>query len=65
MKKNNKTAHWVGQAKLKPLDTDDFFQKKVVDDVQDISTGNIFEQSYPGRKKNPDLLQEDEVEESE
>ena len=28
MKDNNKTAHWVGHAKLKPLDTDDFSKEK-------------------------------------
>ena len=28
MKDNNKTAHWFGHTKLKPLDTDDFFKEK-------------------------------------
>ena len=28
MKDNNKTAHWVGHAKLKTLDTDYFFKIK-------------------------------------
>ena len=60
MKDNNKTEHWVGQAKSKTLDTDDFFKRKYFfDDVQDSSTGTTFEQSASGRKKNPYLLQED------
>ena len=59
-KDNNKTAHWVGRATLKTLGTDGFFQKKrVVDDVQDISTGTKFEHSASG-KQIPDLIQEDE-----
>ena len=28
MKYNNKTTHWVGHAKFKTLDTDDFFNRK-------------------------------------
>ena len=28
MKDNNKNADCVGRAKLKPLDTDDFFKRK-------------------------------------
>ena len=45
MKDNNKTAHWVGHAKLKPLDTDDFSKiKQVVDDVQVSLTITTFEQ---------------------
>ena len=44
MKDNNKTAHWVGQAKLKPLYTYDCFKvKQVVDDAQDSSTSTTFE----------------------
>ena len=30
MKYNNKTAHWLGRAKLKPLDTYDFFKRKLL-----------------------------------
>ena len=60
MKDNNKTAHWFGHAKLKTLDTYEFFKRKTVaDDVQASSTGATFEQSASGIKKNPDLLQED------
>ena len=45
--------------KLKPLDTDNIFQrKKVVDDVQAISTSTTIEQSDPGRENNPYFLQE-------
>ena len=32
---NNKTTHWVGNSKLKPLDKNDLFKrKKVIDDIQ-------------------------------
>ena len=38
LKDNNKNAHWVGHAKLKPLDADDCFRiKKIADAIQ---TGN-------------------------
>ena len=51
MKDHNKTAHWVGHSKLKPLDTDDFFKRKwFLDDVQASSTGTTFKQSASGRK---------------
>ena len=50
LKDNNKTAHWVGHARLKPLDIYDFSTKKVVDDIQASLTGTTFEQSASGRK---------------
>ena len=61
---NNKTAHWVGQSKLKPLYTDDF-SKKVIDAIQASLTGITIEQSVSGRKNNPYLLQESEEKEAE
>ena len=46
MRDNNKTAHWVGHAILKPIYTDNLFiEKQVVDDVKDSSTSTIFEHS--------------------
>ena len=48
---NNKTAHWVGQSKLKPLDTDYFQKKKFIDDIQASLTDTAIEQSTSGRKK--------------
>ena len=49
IKDNNKTAYWVGHAKLKTLDADAFFKRKqVVDDVQAISTSTTFEQLDSG-----------------
>ena len=63
-KDNNKTAYWVGYAKIKSLDTD-YFSKKVVDDVQATSNRSTFEQSASGRKNNPYLLQEPEWQEYE
>ena len=41
---NKKNAHWVGYSKLKPLDTDDFSKKDIIDDIQDSLTGNTNEQ---------------------
>ena len=54
MEDNNKTAHWVGQSKLKPLFVY-FFQ--FIDDIQYSLTGTKIEQSDSGRENNPDLLQ--------
>ena len=51
--------------KLKPLYTDDFFKKKSIDDIQASLSGTTIEQSALGRKKNTDLLQEDEEQEAE
>ena len=57
----------IGFVKLnqKPLETDNVSKRKqVVDDGQDSSIGTKFEQSASRRKKNPDLLQEYEEQES-
>ena len=59
-KDNNKTAHWVGHAKLKPLDKGNFSKEKVIDESQDILTSTTIEQSDPVKKNNPDLLQKSE-----
>ena len=61
MKDNNKTVHWVGCFKLKPLDTaGDFQQKKVIDDIQASLSGTKIEHYDYGREQNPYLLQEAE-----
>ena len=45
LKDNNKTAHWVGHAKLKPLQI--FFQrKKIINGSQASLTSTTIEQSY-------------------
>ena len=59
LKDNNKTTHWVGYSKLKPLDKD-FFKEKLINDQQDSLTGTTIEQSDSGRKTDPGLLQEAE-----
>ena len=63
-KDNNKTAHWVGHLKLKPLDTGDFSKEKVIDEIQDSLTGTTIEQSDSGRENNTDFLQEAEEQEA-
>ena len=60
LKDNNKTAYWVGHVRLKPLDTEVFQKKKVVDDVQASLTGATIEQSVSRRENYPYLLQEAE-----
>ena len=66
MKDNNKIAHQVGHDKLKRLDIDDFFKRKiVVDDLKASSTSTKFEHSDLGMKKNQQLLEEYEEQEFE
>ena len=60
-KDNVKTAHWVGQSQLGPLDTYYFCERTpVVDDIQASVTGNKMKKSVSEGKKIPDLLKEEE-----
>ena len=56
LKDNNKTAHWVGNDKLKPLDKDVSQKKERIDERQSSLTGTTIEKSSSGSKNNPDLL---------
>ena len=57
-KDNNKTPHWVCQAKLTSLDTYDFSKEKFIGESQASLTSTTIEQSASGREDNPYLLQE-------
>ena len=57
---NVKTAHWVGQSKLRSLYTYDFSKiKPVVKYIQASTTGNTMKYSVSGGGNNTDLLQEE------
>ena len=51
-KDNNKTAHWVGFQKLKPLDINIILRKTIINELQASLTGDTIEHSYFGTKKS-------------
>ena len=63
MKDNDKTSHWVGNSKPKPLDLEDFYKIKIImKELEDSLTGTTIEHTDYGMKDNPDLSIVSEVE---
>ena len=63
MNGNNKTSHWFGHSKCKPLDLGDFYKRKrIINELEANLNTTTIEQSDSGMEHIPDLLQVAEVE---
>ena len=63
LKDNNKTEHWVGHSKLKPMYIEYCFKiKNIINELEASLTVATIKQSNYGTENNTYFLQEDEVE---